>query len=140
MSLQDCFRRGLLRKTKIEAEKIRNSLELAKHFLERADGNFRGEYFDVAFIVSYMSMFHTARALLFSRGHKERSHYCLIAFLKKEFGENKELVGFLDVLDSYRLSRHAIQYSGELCSEMDAKEAIADAAEFLNVVDKLELV
>ncbi len=140
MSLQDCFERGLLRKTGIEREKIENSFKLARHFLERARGNFHEDYFDVTFLLAYMSMFHTARALLFSKGYKERSHYCLSVFLKKEFGGNEELTRFLDILDSYRMSRHAIQYSGELCSEVDAREAIDDASEFLKVVKGLSLV
>lgn len=132
MNLKDCFEKGLLRKTKIEKEKIANSIELAKHFLERAKGNFNNNYFDVAFLMAYNSMFHSARALLFSKGYKERSHYCLIAFLQKEFSNEKDILEFSKLLNSYRMSRHSIQYSGELCSETDANEAIDDSSKFLD--------
>ena len=121
MSLKECFDRGLLRKTNIEEDKVENSLKLAEHFLERAKGNLSKEYYDVAFLMVYNSMFHIARALLFSKGYKERSHYCLIAFLKEEFKDNEELLEHLKLLDSYRISRHAIQYSGEACNEIDAR-------------------
>lgn len=106
---------------------------MAEHFLQRAKGNLKEEYFDVAFLMAYNSMFHSARALLFSKGFKERSHYCLVEFLKSKFKDEK-ITYFADILDSYRISRHAIQYSGELCSEVDAKEAIKDAKNFIKII------
>ena len=36
-------------------------------------------------------MFHSARALLFSKEFREKSHYCLYAALKELFVKNKEL-------------------------------------------------
>lgn len=134
MSLDDCFKKGLLRKTNIEKEKIENSVSRAEHFLERAKGNFKNDYFDVAFLLAYTSMFHTARALLFSKGYKERSHYCLILLLKKEFGESEEILTYLKLVDSYRVSRHSIQYAGGTCSKIDAEEALDDAEKFLEIV------
>jgi len=82
MKIQDYFREGLLRKARIDREEIKGSLELAERFLERASGNMKIEYFDVAFILAYNSMFHSARALIFSFGVKERSHLAMIEFLK----------------------------------------------------------
>ena len=111
-------------------------MELAERFLERTKGNFALEYFDVAFLLAYNSMFHSARALLFSLGVKERSHFAMIEFLKYKFKNNREIYEFLNVLDSYRILRHAIQYSGSLCSKEDAKEAFRDAGKFLRIVKK----
>ena len=81
-------------------------------------------------------MFHSSRALLFHKGYKERSHYCLIALLRREYGKNKELSELLNTLDSYRISRHSIQYYGEACSRTDAEEAIDDAKNLLKTVEK----
>ena len=92
------------------------------------------KYFDIAFTLAYNSMFHSARALLFSFGVKERSHFAMIEFLKEKFKGNERIFQFLTILDSYRMSRHAVQYRGEFCSELDAKEAIKDAKEFLEIV------
>ena len=88
MSLDDCFKKGLLRKTNIEEGKIENSVSRAEHFLERAKGNFKNGYFDVIF----------------------------------------------KLVDSYRASRHSIQYAGGMCSETDADEALDDAEKFLEIV------
>ncbi len=136
MSVDDYFREGLLQKGKVGEEEIKGSLELAERFLERAKGNVEIGYFDVAFILAYNSMFHSARALLFSFGVKERSHLAMIEFLKEKLKENEEIRNFLNVLDSYRISRHAIQYRGDICSKVDALEAIRDAEEFLEMVKK----
>ena len=134
MKIESYFKAGLLRREKVDMDEIRGSLELAERFLERAKGNMRIKYFDVAFTLAYNSMFHSARALLFSFGVKERSHFAMIEFLKEKFKDNEKIFRFLVVLDSYRMTRHGIQYRGEFCSELDAKEAIRDAEEFLEVV------
>ncbi len=136
MSLEDCFKRGLLRKTGTDESKVRNSIRMSRHFLGRAEGNLENGYYDVAFLMAYNSMFHSARALLFTAGYKERSHYCLIALLKRNYGKKKELTEILSSLDSYRISRHSIQYSGEGCSREDAEESIDDAGNLLILVEK----
>lgn len=134
MKIENYFKEGLLRKAKIDENEIKGSLELAERFLERAKGNLRIEYFDVAFTLAYNTMFHAARALLFSLGVKERSHFAMIEYLKEKFREEEKIYRFLEILDSYRVSRHAIQYRGEFCSKIDAEEAIKDAQEFLKIV------
>ena len=134
MKVEKYFKEGLLRKGKLDKNEIKGSLELAERFLERAEGNMKIRYFDIAFTLAYNSMFHSARALLFSFGVKERSHFAMIEFLKEKFKDNERIFRFLTILDSYRMSRHAIQYRGEFCSELEAKEAIKDAKEFLEIV------
>ena len=130
----DYFREGLLRKGRIDKKEIIGSVEIAERFLERAKGNMKIKYFDTAFTLAYQSMFHSARALLFSFGVKERSHVAMISYLKDKFKDNKEVHDFLEILDSYRIARHGIQYHGDLCSETDAEEAIKDAENFIMVV------
>ncbi len=136
MKIEDYFKAGLLRKEKIDRNQIDGSLELAARFLDRAKGNVKIEYFDVAFTLAYNSMFHSARALLFSFGVKERSHFAMIEFLKEKFKDSEKIFQFLNILDSYRISRHAVQYKGAFCSRLDAEEAIKDAENFLKVVKK----
>ena len=136
MKVEDYFKEGLLKKSNVDKNEIKGSLELAERFLKRAKGNFRMKYFDVSFILAYSSMFHSTRALLFSLGVKERSHFAMINYLKEKFKGNDEIIQFLEILDSYRISRHAIQYRGEFCSKTDAEEALRDAEEFLKFVKK----
>ncbi len=134
MNIDDLFRNNLLKREKIDRSEILGSLKLAERFLNRAKGNARMQYFDIAFLLAYTSMFHSARALLFSLGVKERSHMAMIFYLKEKFSKNQKIRDFLDVLESYRIVRHSIQYRGDLCSKTDAEEAIKDAERFLEVV------
>jgi uncharacterized protein (UPF0332 family) len=132
----DYFKEGLLKRVEVNEKEIKGSLEIAEKFIKRAEGNLKIKYFDVAFILAYNSMFHTARALLFSLGVKERSHFAMINYLKEKFQNNEKILRFLEILDSYRITRHAIQYSGEFCSKIDAEEALKDAKKFLDVTKK----
>lgn len=46
--------------------------------LETAKRSLRDENFKWATIQGYYSMFHSARALLYSKGFREKSHYALL--------------------------------------------------------------
>lgn len=137
MNLDECFRKGMLKRAKPDRDEINNSLNNSKHFIDRASGNMKQKYFDVAFLMAYNSMFQSCRALIFSSGVKERSHYCMVEFAKKEFADDEKIIGLLRALDSYRLARHAIQYDGEICDENDAKSIIDDAKNLLGGARKL---
>jgi|Deesub1362B_J571_1020462.scaffolds.fasta_scaffold31032_2 uncharacterized protein (UPF0332 family) len=133
--IDDCFDRGLLRKSVVSQNKIINSLKLSEKFLKSAKANLEiGEY-EMSFIALYSSMFHSARALLFSKGVTERSHKCMIDYLLKEIN-NQEIVDILEVMDSYRIMRHKVQYVGSLVSKSDVEEGIRDAERLLKVVRK----
>jgi len=135
MNADECFEQGMLRKGKVEVEKINGSIEISKDFLNKADKVFEINEYGIAFLMAYNSMFHSARALLFKYGVTERSHFCMILYLKEKFRENSELLDFLNIMDSYRGIRHKIQYGGENYSELDGSEAIKDAKGFLEKVE-----
>jgi uncharacterized protein (UPF0332 family) len=133
MSLEDCLEKKLIRKANT-SQRIDSSLKIAEHFLERAKGSFKINYYDTSYLMAYNSLFHSARALLFKKGYVERSHFCLIIFLKKEYKDNEDLVKYLNFLNLYRSFRESIQYSGDLCSKEDSIEIKKSAKEFLQMV------
>jgi uncharacterized protein (UPF0332 family) len=137
MNIQELIDKDLIRKGKASQAEIKGSIELSKHFLKRAEGNMKIEFYDVAFLLAYNSMFHTGKALLLKAGYKERSHFALIQVLKLEYKNSKDLVAFLDIFDSYRITRHSIQYTGESSSKLDATEAIKDAENFIGMAESL---
>ncbi|MFH1256111.1 MAG: HEPN domain-containing protein [Candidatus Diapherotrites archaeon] len=137
MKLDSLIGNGLLLKTKASEEEINGSLGIAERFLEKAKGNMKIGYFDVAFSLAYQSMFHAARALLFKNNLKERSHSAMVSALKEIYAKEEGLLKLLHTLDSYRITRHAIQYTGSGCSKEDAGEAINDAEKFINLSDKI---
>ncbi len=137
MKESELIDKGLIRKEKAKREEIAGSLELAKHFVQRAKGNMAVHFYDIAFLLAYTSMFHAARALLFLAGYKERSHFALIAVLKDKYKNNEELVPLLEILDSYRTSRHSIQYGGGTSSKSDASEAIKDSERLIAITNRI---
>lgn len=134
MKLEELLSKGLIKKQSVDADEITGSVSLARHFLKRAKGNQQMSFFDVAFLLAYNSMFHSSRALLFKKGYKERSHFAMIEALRMLYKEDTKIQDYLNLLDSYRTTRHAVQYSGELTSELDAAQEIKDAESFVAYV------
>jgi len=133
MTYKDCFTKGLLRKGSITEEETKAQIDIANAYITKAEKIFESEVFDMSFLASYISIFHSARALLYSKGHKERSHYCLFEFVKQEFENDFEIKRMAEIGQNYRESRHMVQYEGDLCSEDAAKEAIIDAKKFFEL-------
>ncbi len=136
MNMQELLEKNMVKKQAVDTNEIAGSIASAKRFIDEAEKVISISVFDLAFTAAYSSMFHSARALLFSAGYKERSHFGLIVALKEIYKNNKRIQEYLAVLDKYRLTRHAIQYSGELSNELDALAIIKDAKAWLTIVSK----
>ncbi len=136
MNHNDCIEKGMLRKTSVSQGEVQHQIQIAADYLRKAGLVCKKETFDISFLCSYISIFHSARALLYSKGYKERSHFCLFEFIREEFKDCKEILRLAEIGQNYRETRHMIQYDGALCSEAGANEAINDAGNFLVTVKK----
>ena len=139
MNVEECVRDGLLLPVKPDKAKALRSLELAEEKLARAGELFSGGFFDEAVVTAYTAMFHTARALLFKDGYKERSHYALAVYAREKYGDKIERK-YLNELDALRMQRHDVMYGLEErpeVKEVEAESAISVAAGFLAAVKKL---
>ena len=79
-------------------------------------------------------MFHAARALIYSRSYREKSHYCLAVALKALFVEEGQLeaIFFRDFLNAMNLCE-AADYKAEF-SVHGAKAVITSAERFIEKV------
>jgi len=136
MNLGECMRKGLIKRDPMAREKITKSIEISERFLKEAKGNFKMEYYDVCELLAYNSSFHAGRALLFLKGHKERSHTCLIAALTSFYKKDYELMKMFSTFDQLRLSRHNVQYDGDLVSKEKAKLVIDFASQFIKIAKR----
>jgi uncharacterized protein (UPF0332 family) len=66
---------------------IDKELTAAADDLAEAKNRFGNERYKYATITAYYSMFHSARALLYSKGYREKSHYYLLVALRALFVE-----------------------------------------------------
>ncbi|MEW5936681.1 MAG: HEPN domain-containing protein [Candidatus Thermoplasmatota archaeon] len=119
--------------------KAREALGLATHYLERAEGNLKIGYSDVSLICAYNAMLHSARALLFRDGIKERSHACVGIYLREKYSDpNKIPEKYVNLFDLTRKARHKTQYGGRIeVPENEAADAIREAREFHSLVVKI---
>lgn len=109
---------GLFRK---ELESAEDDLGDAKRSL--LDGRFKW-----ATIQAYYAIFHAARALLYSKGYRERSHYCVVVGIERLFADE----GLLDMkwaraLRNAMSMREDADYSSEF--SMDGAETTVRNAE-----------
>jgi len=85
-------------------------------------------------------MFQGARALLFKDGCVERSHYCVVEYLKRHYVQSGKLdLSHIHWLDTYRIERHETLYGLEKMdiTEKDANAAISFAKDFLETIRRL---
>ncbi len=139
MNLEDCLREGLLVEIKPDSRKAEASIKMAEHKLETAEKEFKYKIFESAIISAYASMFHSARALLFKDGYKERSHYAVWVFVNEKYSDKIEKK-YLNELNSLRLQRHELMYGLEKSDEAQESEtgsAIQLAQGFLKTVQRI---
>lgn len=82
MDIESCLREGFLQRIKVEKDLVEKELKEAKYDLNRAEHALEDGDFKWAIVKSYYSMFHAARAVLFSLGLKERRHFAIRVVLE----------------------------------------------------------
>ena len=139
--LSDCFAiaKRLLTTTGPSAGLSRKSLKHAEIFLVDAVDLINIDKSRMATIALYNAFFHTARALLFRDGIKERSHFCIARYIEEKYVHKGLLrADFLGYLDALRDARHETQYSLEvLTMEIDMSAAVGICREFMKAVEGL---
>jgi len=66
---------------------VREELKQSQDDLREALDRFNSSKYKYATITGYYSMFHSARALLYSKGYREKSHYFLVVALTSLYVE-----------------------------------------------------
>ncbi len=143
MSLEDCFESRQLREIPPDLLKAGKSLETAEYKLVEARELSNAGFGSAAIVTAYASMLHSARALLYRDGFQEKSHYCVIQYLKEKYAKIGSLQSVLvTVMDAFRAERHDIMYGfapSKVKSE-DVEAAVENAGEMIKAVRKLIVV
>lgn len=113
--------------------KARKSLETAEGKLSEAGALAQAGFKSAAMVTAYAAMFHAGRALLFKDGVVEKSHYCLVEYLREEYAKTGRLPNELvTMMDSFREERHDVLYSLEgVKAKTDDVEAAIETAKKL---------
>jgi len=109
---------------------LKKELSVAKSDLADARAGYENERYKWSTIQGYYAMFHAARALVYSQGYREKSHYCLAVALRALFVDESKMDAQLarDFLNAMNL-REAADYEAEF-SQSGAKAVIASAERF----------
>jgi uncharacterized protein (UPF0332 family) len=116
---------------------VDKELSVAKSDLIDAKAGFEDKRYKWSTIQAYYAMFHAARALIYSRNYREKSHYAVTVALKALFVEEKKLdVRYVrDLLNAMNL-REAADYKSEF-SESGALAVITAAEAFITIAESI---
>lgn len=82
-------------------------------------------------------MFHAARALLYAKGYREKSHYCLRVAIETLYVEAHELPqNMINAFEVAKELRENADYESHF-SELGARKLVAAAGDFINRARKL---
>jgi uncharacterized protein (UPF0332 family) len=128
---EKCLKERRIQRIDVSGELVKKEMDAAEYDLERAGRNVEEEDFKWASVQAYYSMFHAAKALLFSKGYREKSHYCLIAAIRELFVATGEMsAGVADNLEMCMDIRHEADY-GLVYDEASSRQAVERAKGFL---------
>ena len=91
ISFKDCLEKKRIFRFEPAKQLVDIEIKDAENDLHSAQEELSGSGFKWATIKGYYSMFHSARALLYFRGYREKGHYCLYLALKEFFVQEKKL-------------------------------------------------
>lgn len=116
---------------------VKKELKAAEDDLNEAKDRLKNKKYKYATITAYYSMFHVTRALIYSKGYREKSHYYLLVALQALFVD-KGLIEekFAKDFHTTMLLRESADYHSEFSKE-GAESSIESATEFLQKVKSL---
>lgn len=111
LEYDECIKKGKITSFSRGNSLASNELETAKSDLERARKTYQDGDYKWTTIQIYYSMFHSARALLYTKNLREHSHFCLIEAIRTLFVETKQLpVHLLEGLQEAKSLREEADY------------------------------
>jgi len=135
----DCIKKGMLRKIPSDKNSTISSFQQANSWLQEAEKARKGGALKSALYGAYMAMFHSARAILYKDGYREKSHYCIARYIEEMYVKTGKLEKeWVDLLDYYRENRHHTQYDINFpVAPEDDEKAIKTARKFYKRMKKM---
>jgi uncharacterized protein (UPF0332 family) len=137
IEFEKCLKKGKLRVSADAKRLVKKEVKAAENDLREAEDGLKRNAFKWSTIQSYYAMFHTARALLYAKGYREKSHHCL------RIGLEELYVAFGDlprhVIDAFHVGkelRENADYESHF-SEIGARKLVKAAQEFLEYANQL---
>lgn len=125
-----CLKAGRIRSFPPGPEIVPAEMHSARSDLDEAKRTLAAGGHKWATIQAYYSMFHTARALVYARGFRERSHRCLVIALRALYVTAGKLESeFVEGLQAGKMLRENADYYSNF-SEAGATKSVQLASAF----------
>lgn len=134
---ESCLKKNKIREFSQGKSLVEKELNTALKDFNEAKESLEREKFKWATIQAYYSMFHSARALLYYKNYREKSHYCLIVALKHLYVETGKLsISFIEELQKGKSLREDADYYDDW-SKIGAEEMVNMTKEFLETAKNI---
>ena len=134
ISFKKCIDQRLLRRITPSLNNADRTIEKAEHFLREAKKNIENGQPASAASIAYLSFFNAARALLLADGYREKSHMCVLMYLRHKY-QDKLGGDNLSLFSQYMSMRHKTQYDSVYYPTMDEARNTTKFAE--TFIDKI---
>lgn len=132
-----CLRKNKIVKFSAAKALASRELKTAREDLKIASESLAKGHEKWATVQAYYAMFHAARALLYSKGYREKSHHCLIVAMKALFVAEKLLdVTLVEAFSMAKVLRENADYDNEY-SKKSAKSLVEKAKNFLAAAKRI---
>jgi uncharacterized protein (UPF0332 family) len=137
-SLDECYRKELLRRVEPSLEKARRSLQQSRVWQDEARKSLAAGAFRSAMVSSYNGYFHAARAILYRDGLREKSHLCIELYLSSYVTKGVLEPLWIAQFSRMRSARHMDLYSFTAApSREEVESALRGAEAFLARIEAL---
>jgi uncharacterized protein (UPF0332 family) len=132
-----CKEKGKIIKIEDNSDFADRELKEARDDLKSAENSINENNPKWAIVQSYYTMFHAFRALLFTRGYREKSHACLKHAIEALFVDEGVIDSdLIDDFDFAMKSREKADYSYSYNNEL-AEDLFDSATQLLSIVETL---
>lgn len=120
-------------------EKANDSMKVAHEWLKEAKSSLNNKLFKSSILTGYLGMFHSARAILYLDGFREKSHFAIARYLECVYVKNDKLeTEWIEILDFCRELRHGDQYrTSFVISKEEARDFLSKAEKFIKRMESL---
>jgi len=135
-AFKGCLEEGRLAKIPVQQDLIQKEMNAARSDLKTAQESAAEGKHKWATVQAYYSMFHAAKALVLSKGYREKSHACLVIALRNLFIETglletKHYNHFRDCMHLRQDADYGLTYS-----PTSAQQTLDWAKQFIDETDK----
>jgi uncharacterized protein (UPF0332 family) len=129
----DCLKKGKIVSFPLARKLVAKELKAAEGDLETAQRSVKQKNYKWATIQAYYAMFHAARSLLYHKGYREKSHYCLMLAMKAFYvSEGKMEMRLAESLQMAKSLRESADYDN-VFDKNSSVSLVDQAVEFVKV-------